>query len=120
ELGRGGMGVVYRAWQPSLGRQVALKKLLHAGDSRTEARFRREIKALGQVEHPHLVHIFTSGSEGDDWFYAMELVEGPTLAGVCEQLQIGKPSVTDINLDTWQESLSRASRQARESEKLLS
>src|SRR5207245_7411 len=77
ELGRGGMGVVYRAWQPSLGRQVALKSLLRSGDPKAEARFRREIKALGRVEHAHVVKIFTSGSDGDQWFYAMELVEGP-------------------------------------------
>src|SRR5207244_13321993 len=76
ELGRGGMGVVYRAWQPSLSRQVALKKLLHTGENKTEARFRREIRALGQVDHPHLVKIFLSGADGDQWFYAMELVEG--------------------------------------------
>ena len=64
ELGRGGMGVVYRAWQPSLGRQVALKSLLRPGDPKAEARFRREIAALGHVEHPHLVRILTSGAAG--------------------------------------------------------
>ena len=51
-LGQGGMGVVYRAWQPSLGRQVALKCMLRGGDPKAEARFAREIRALGQVEHP--------------------------------------------------------------------
>ncbi|HEV3257375.1 MAG TPA: hypothetical protein VG013_10880, partial [Gemmataceae bacterium] len=60
ELGRGGMGVVYRAWQPSLGRQVALKCLLGSGDAKAEARFGREIRALGRVDHPNLVKIFTS------------------------------------------------------------
>ena len=64
ELGRGGMGVVYRAWQPSLGRQVALKCLLRAGDPKAEARFKREIRALGRVEHPHLVKVYTSGRRG--------------------------------------------------------
>ncbi len=76
ELGRGGMGVVYRAWQPSLGRQVALKSLLRAGDSKAETRFNREIHALGRVEHPNLVKVFTSGAEADRWFYAMELIDG--------------------------------------------
>ena len=52
ELGQGGMGVVYRAWQPSLGRQVALKCMLRSGDPKAEARFPREIRALGRVEHP--------------------------------------------------------------------
>jgi eukaryotic-like serine/threonine-protein kinase len=72
ELGRGGMGVVYRAWQPSLGRQVAIKSLIRAGDPKAEARFNREIHALGRVEHPNLVKVFTSGAEADRWFYAME------------------------------------------------
>src|SRR5258707_1213210 len=57
ELGRGGMGVVYRAWQPSLCREVAVKCLNRPGDEKAEARFRREIKALGQVEHPNVVKV---------------------------------------------------------------
>ncbi len=73
ELGRGGMGIVFRAWQPSLGRQVAVKSLFRTGDPKAEARFAREIRALGRVEHPHLVKIFVSGSDGEQWFYAMEL-----------------------------------------------
>ena len=85
-LGQGGMGVVYRAWQPSLGRQVALKCMLRSGDPKAEARFAREIRALGRVEHPGVVKVFTSGSEADQWFFAMELVEGADLARVCEQL----------------------------------
>jgi eukaryotic-like serine/threonine-protein kinase len=116
ELGRGGMGVVYRAWQPSLGRQVALKKLAHAGDSRAEARFAREIRALGRVEHPHLVKIFTSGSTGDDLFYAMELLEGTTLAAVCERLQAGTP-VARLDWPTWQATLSTACEESRRQEK---
>jgi WD40 repeat protein/serine/threonine protein kinase len=117
ELGRGGMGVVYRAWQPSLGRQVALKCLLQTGDARAEARFRREIKALGRVEHPNLVKVFTSGSDGDQWFYAMELVEGVPLSAVCDQLQTKVKSVTELDLPAWQETLSAAFQAARQAEK---
>ncbi len=83
ELGSGGMGVVHRAWQSSVGRQVALKCLLKTRDARSEGRFGREIRALGRVSHPNLVKVFTSGSDGDFWFYAMELVEGTTLAALC-------------------------------------
>jgi Protein kinase domain len=57
ELGRGGMGVVYRAMQPTLGRQVALKVLYQTGNPAAEARFAREIRALGRVEHPNLVKV---------------------------------------------------------------
>jgi WD40 repeat protein/serine/threonine protein kinase len=120
ELGRGGMGVVYRAWQPSLGRQVALKRLLATGDARTEARFRREIRALGRVEHPNLVKVFTSGADGDQWFYAMELVEGAPLSAVCSRLQASGSRVTDLDARTWQEALRTVCEQARLAEKPLS
>jgi eukaryotic-like serine/threonine-protein kinase len=120
ELGRGGMGVVYRAWQPSLGRQVAVKALFRTGDPRAEARFAREIRALGHVEHPHLVKIFVSGSEGEQWFYAMELVEGATLAAVCEKLQ-GRSSHPDtVDAQAWQETVSAVCAEARQAEKPLS
>jgi WD40 repeat protein/serine/threonine protein kinase len=119
ELGRGGMGVVYRARQPSLGRQVALKKLQKSGDLRAEARFAREIHALGRVEHPHLVKIFTSGSEGDQWFYAMELIEGAPLSEVCSTLQSKTANVGDLDLDTWQEAVSSTCEEARRTEKPL-
>jgi WD40 repeat protein/serine/threonine protein kinase len=119
ELGRGGMGVVYRAWQPSLGRQVALKCLLRAGDPKAEARFAREIRALGRVEHPNLVRIFTSGADGDRWFYAMELVEGATLAAVCDRLQ-ATTATGAVDLHTWHEALSTVCAAAREAERAQS
>jgi serine/threonine protein kinase len=120
ELGRGGMGVVYRAWQPSLGRQVALKSLNKPGDAKAEARFRREIRALGQVEHPHLVKIFTSGADGDQWFYVMELVEGAPLSAVCAGLQTRSTIVTEVDLTAWQEAVRGACSEARHGEKPLS
>ena len=119
ELGRGGMGVVYRAWQPSLGRQVALKKLQKTGDAKIESRFAREIRALGRVEHPHLVKIFTSGSEGDQWYYAMELLEGTPLSAVCDKLQTSVPSVTAVDLPIWRGTVVQACQSARQAEKPL-
>jgi serine/threonine protein kinase len=115
KLGQGGMGVVYRAWQPSLGRQVALKCLLRGGE-KAEARFAREIRALGRVEHPNLVKVFTSGAEGDQWFYAMELLHGATLAAVCEKLQTQSPAPTHVDAKTWHESLSSACAETRKAE----
>ena len=112
------MGVVYRAWQPSLGRQVALKCMLKSGDPKAEARFAREIRALGRVEHPGVVKVFTSGSEADQWFFAMELVEGADLARVCEQLSGRK--VTEVDDTTWREALTSACAAARSSEVPLS
>ena len=120
ELGRGGMGIVYRAWQPSLGRQVALKSLLRAGDPKAEARFHREIHSLGRVEHPNLVKVYTSGAEADQWFYAMELVDGATLGAVCGRLQGRGSGASDVDLETWHATLSTACQEARAAEKPLS
>ncbi len=119
-LGRGGMGKVYRAWQPSLGRQVALKCLLRVGDPKAEARFDREIHALGKVEHPSVVKVFTSGVDGDQWFYAMELAEGATLAALCRALHSRSASAAGLDLGTWRESLSKACEDSRKEEQSLS
>jgi serine/threonine protein kinase len=102
ELGSGGMGVVHRAWQPSLRREVAVKCLRPAG-GRSKARFLREIRALGKVKHPNLVDVFASGSDGDELFYVMELVEGAPLSAVCERLQA---HAGGVDLTTWQRAVS--------------
>jgi serine/threonine protein kinase len=74
-LGRGGMGVVYRAWDPRLRRAVALKA--HAtGDAR---RFEREARAVAAIDHPAVVRILDSGHDGRLAWLALELVEGSTL-----------------------------------------
>ncbi|MCC6148760.1 MAG: protein kinase [Planctomycetes bacterium] len=84
ELGRGGMGIVYKARQGSLGRVVALKVLPPglAGDPVAVARFKREVAALGRCDHANVVKVLTAGQDGDRYFYAMEYVEGCDLAGV--------------------------------------
>ena len=113
-LGRGGMGVVYRAWQPSLARQVALKCLLASGDPRIDARFAREIRSLGKVEHPNLVKIYTSGSDGDQWYYAMELIEGADLASLATHL--ATTSAAELGESEWLRALSTACLEARRRE----
>jgi serine/threonine protein kinase len=119
KLGQGGMGVVYRAWQPSLRRVVALKVLSGMGN-KAEARFNREIQALGRVDHPHVVKVFTSGSDGDLWFYAMELVEGVPLSMVCERLESRTSNPAQVDLQTWHDALSTACAESRLSEMPLS
>jgi predicted Ser/Thr protein kinase len=82
ELGRGGMGVVYRARHPSLpGRSLALKVLEGAAeDPDARARFGREMQALAAASrHPGVVKILAGNAEGSDPFFVMELVDGPSL-----------------------------------------
>jgi serine/threonine protein kinase len=89
ELGRGGMGVVYEAIQTSLGRRVALKVLGGTLGLTPKAvdRFRREAAAAAKLHHTNIVPVYATGEETGTHFYAMELVEGPSLDRVLKQLR---------------------------------
>jgi serine/threonine protein kinase len=89
EIGRGGMGVVYEAEQISLGRRVALKVLPFAGvlDERQLKRFKLEAAAAAALKHPNIVSVYCVGCERGVHFYAMEYVEGQTLAAVVDGLK---------------------------------
>ena len=82
EIGRGGMGVVYRAHQVSLNRDVALKTVLPhmAADSELLERFRREAEAASRINHPNLIQIYDFGEAEGLSYFAMELVHGESLA----------------------------------------
>jgi tetratricopeptide (TPR) repeat protein/tRNA A-37 threonylcarbamoyl transferase component Bud32 len=82
ELGRGGMGVVYEAEQISLKRRVAVKVLPNAWalDPLHLQRFRNEAQAAAHLRHPHIVPVYAVGSDRGVHYYAMQLVEGQTLA----------------------------------------
>jgi serine/threonine protein kinase len=84
ELGRGGMGVVYEAEQLSLGRRVALKILPFAAllNERQLGRFATEATAAARLQHPHIVPVYTVGCERGIHYYAMQLIDGPSLAEV--------------------------------------
>src|SRR5262245_41427116 len=78
-IGRGGMGVVYRARDPHIGRAVAIKVLKASGE-RMRARFLQEIRLLGTLNHANIVAIYDCGFLGEQPYIVMEYVQGVTLA----------------------------------------
>jgi eukaryotic-like serine/threonine-protein kinase len=86
-IGRGGMGEVYRARDPRLKREVAIKTLppTFAADRDRVARFEREARAASALNHPNIVSVHDIGHQGDVWFIVSELVDGETLARVLER-----------------------------------
>ena len=89
EIGRGGMGVVYEAEQRSLNRRVALKVLPMAAalDARQFQRFQLEAQAAACLHHNNIVPVFAVGTEGGVPFYAMQYIEGRSLAEVIHELR---------------------------------
>jgi tRNA A-37 threonylcarbamoyl transferase component Bud32 len=86
EIGHGAMGAVYRAHDPQLERDVAVKLISlayaagHGDPKEAAARFAREARVAARVQHPNVVAIYDAGEEGDQLFLVMELVAGETLA----------------------------------------
>src|SRR5437588_8296760 len=89
EIGRGGMGVVYEAEQISLGRRVALKVLPFAAaiDDRQLQRFKTEAQAAAHLHHTNIVPVFAVGADRGVHYYAMQFIEGRTLADVIRELR---------------------------------
>src|SRR5579884_422977 len=89
EVGRGGMGVVYEAEQLSLGRRVALKVLPFAAtmDPRHLQRFHNEARAAAALHHTNIVPVYAVGSERGIHYYAMQFIDGRTLADLIAELQ---------------------------------
>jgi serine/threonine protein kinase len=89
EVGRGGMGIVYEAEQISLGRRVALKVLPFAStlDARQLQRFKNEAHAAGQLHHTNIVPVYGTGCERGVHYYAMQFIDGQTVAALIEELR---------------------------------
>lgn len=89
ELGHGGMGTVFEAEQISMGRRVALKVLPFAALAQPTAlqRFRNEVRAVAALDHPNIVSVYSVGEERGIHYYAMQLINGPSLADLIRQLR---------------------------------
>src|SRR5262249_39138749 len=96
EVGHGGMGIVYEAEQISLGRRVALKVLPFAAtlDPRQLQRFHNEARAAASLRHEHIVPVYAVGQERGVHFFAMQFVDGQTLADLIAGQRGNKPSPT--------------------------
>ncbi len=86
QIGQGGMGVVYRARQRTLGRTVALKMILRgeAASPQLKARFQAEARAVAQLDHPGIVQVYEAGEAEGQLYFAMQYIAGQTLAARLE------------------------------------
>jgi serine/threonine protein kinase len=98
EIGEGGFARVYSARETTTGQRVALKVLKDGfqNDKEVMERFRREVFAVASINSPHVVGLKDFGISGDEFFIAMEFVEGPTLRDVIDQHDWSADSVHTI------------------------
>ncbi len=87
ELGRGGMGVVYKGYESSLNRYVAIKVLADslAHDEDVKERFLREARSMASLNDPHIIQIYFIGEDEGQTFFVMEFVEGESLASMLKR-----------------------------------
>jgi eukaryotic-like serine/threonine-protein kinase len=87
ELGRGGMGVVYKAYEPALTRYVAIKELSPAlaHDQTLVERFLREARSMASLNDPHIIQIYFIGQDNNQPFFVMEFVDGESLSAIIKR-----------------------------------
>ena len=100
ELGKGSMGVVYRAYDPQIDRHVALK-ILREDRVTSEAfvqRFLKEAKAIGRLSHPNIVTVYDVGQDHGTIYIAMELLEGTPLNKRIQEKKLALPEIVSIGI----------------------
>ncbi len=93
ELGRGGMGTVFLAEQPGLGREVAIKELIQSADPMALKRFLQEAQVMARTSHPNLVQVHDMELQGNVNYLVMEFIRGRSLRDWMNQAQIPPPQV---------------------------
>src|SRR5216683_8244458 len=93
ELGRGGMGAVYLAEQPGLGREVAIKELIQSADPLALKRFLQEAQVMARTSHPNLVQVHDMELQGNINYLVLEFVRGRSLREWMNQAAIPPPQV---------------------------
>ncbi len=102
EVGKGGMGSVYRAFDPTLNREVAIKVLREdlARDPKFVDDFLQEARAAASISHPHIVQIYFVGAEAGQYYIVMELLRGRTLREIIEtEGPLNEERALDIAID---------------------
>jgi serine/threonine-protein kinase len=97
KLGEGGMGAVYKAYDPEINRHLAIKVLLeeHSGNKGYRLRFLTEARAAGSLSHPNIARVYDVGEENDRPYIAMELLEGKSLA---DDMGLRRPIVDQLEI----------------------
>ena len=95
-LGSGGMGIVYRAWDPQLARSIAIKVVRRASDdAKGRARLIREAQSLARLSHPNVCHVYDVGTDDEEVWVAMELIDGISLR---EWAAVNRDNLMDVLL----------------------
>ena len=97
-LGEGGMAAVYKAYQPSMERHVAIKVLPRHMSASAEFvnRFKREAKLLAQLQHPHILPVFDYGEADGYPYIVMPFVQSGTLAQLLQKRQLSLPEIRRV------------------------
>ncbi len=107
EIARGGMGIVYRARQITLNREVAIKMILagHSASSEAVERFLTEARTAAKLDHPNIVPVYEVGELEEDYFFSMKLIEGSNLSQLRSTLSLATIENSHVEAATRQRTI---------------